>query len=731
MLRKVGRLLLLAWWLTLFGSAQTQQPSKPLCLVVCRDRTAGCVWSCASTRQKKKSSSSQKKTASPEKDEIVVRARRIRSRIESEEATGFVQLLDRRDALQGARTLGEILRESAGVQIRSLGSWGALTQASIRGSTPGQVQVFLDGILLNHGSMGGVDLGDLPLGGLERIEVYRGFVPASLGGAMGGAIHLVTREGGRSLRWGVGATSGSFASAKVQAHYQQGVGAWRWGLFANYLRSGGAFSYYDDRGTPLHTGDDQSEALRQNNDAQLAQVIGRVGGRWGKIKLDLSHLFAWREQGVPGLGQFRSLEARYGSLRNAGQLRLQAQQIPWSQTRIEGQIQWLQQSEAFRDPLGEIGLGRRVIESTRESLGGTTLLEWWVTPQHRLQWPLWVRWEQAAAVDQMQGGRALAGGQRVHGWSAAAYQGQTAGEWVTWQAALRVEGAYTSPTVRTLGAEEVLRWYPTGRVGVQIWPWRPLRIKANAGRYLRLPDFSELFGDRGATMGNPALRPEQGWQWDIGLQWRTHSSHGILRRLEIEAVFFGSAAQDLIRWLQNAQRTLVAANIDEALTMGMEARFLLELFSWFRMEAAWTLLDARNLSRAAFEQGRQLPGRPRYDLFVQVTLQQTWGRFFYRYHFLGENWLDRANLHALGSRHLHSLGAVLHPTRLARMWGIDAPWDGLRVRLELSNLLDHRMAWVELQPPLPNRTQTPQALADIAGHPLPGRAFFLSVHWDF
>ncbi|MCK6509521.1 TonB-dependent receptor [Myxococcota bacterium] len=660
-----------------------------------------------------------------------MRGQRERARIESEEATGFVQILGRKEALQGARTLGEILRESAGVQIRSLGSWGALTQASIRGSTPGQVQVFLDGVLLNHGSMGGVDLGDLPLGGLERIEVYRGFVPASLGGAMGGAIHLVTREGGRLLRWGMGATLGSFASAKVQAHYQHGVGAWRWGLFANYLHSGGAFSYYDDRGTPLHTGDDQSEALRQNNDTHLAQVIGRMGGRWGKVNLDISHLLAWREQGIPGLGQFRSLEARYGSLRNAGQLRVQAQQIPWSQTRMEGQIQWLQQSEVFRDPLGEIGVGRRIIESGRDSLGGTALLEWWITPHHRVQWPLWMRWEQATAVDQMAGGRALAGGQRVHGWSALAYQGQMAGEWVTWQAAMRLEGAYTSPSVQTVGAEEVLRWYPTGRVGVQIWPWRPLRIKANVGRYLRLPDFSEMFGDRGATMGNPALRPEQGWQWDIGLQWRMHAPSAVLRRLEIEAVFFGSAAQDLIRWLQNSQRTLVAANIDQALTMGMEARLLLEISSWLRVEGAFTLLDARNLSIAAFEQGRQLPGRPRYDAFVQATLQRSWGRLFYRYHFLGENWLDRANLHALGSRHLHGLGAVLYPARLARKWGIDVPWEGLRVHLDISNLLDQRMTWVDLQPPLPNRTQTPQAIADIGGYPLPGRAFFLSVHWEF
>jgi len=196
-------------------------------------------------------------------------------------------------------------------------------------------------------------------------------------------------------------------------------------------------------------------------------------------------------------------------------------------------------------------------------------------------------------------------------------------------------------------------------------------------------------------------------------------------------VFFGSAAQDLIRWLQNSQRTLVAANIDQALTMGMEARLLLDISSWLRVEGAFTLLDARNLSSAAFEQGRQLPGRPRYDAFVQVTLQRSWGRLFYRYHFLGENWLDRANLHALGSRHLHGLGVVLDPARLARMWGIDVPWEGLRVHLDISNLLDQRMTWVDLQPPLPNRTQTPQSIADIGGYPLPGRAFFLSVHWDF
>ncbi|MCB9644703.1 MAG: TonB-dependent receptor [Myxococcales bacterium] len=761
-------MLLLAWWLTVVGSAQVQHTAKPslvrqqerACLRVVEqhhkeklprtwktlrwfcwlpkrsigpsssERWRHCTLRCASSFSSQASSRPVSRRTSPQ-DEVVVHARRMRDKIETEEPTGFVQLLGRKGALQSARTLGEVLRESAGVQIRSLGSWGALTQASIRGSTPGQVQVFLDGVPLNLGSVGGVDLGDLPLGGLERVEVYRGFVPATLGGAMGGAIHLVTREGGKALRWGLGATTGSFASAKFQANYQQGHGDWRWGAYANLLRSGGAFSYYDDRGTPLNVGDDLVSALRQNNDTQLAQGILRLGWRKKGLRLDASHLSAWREQGIPGLGQFRSNQARFETSRHVGQLRFQARQVPWKTTRLDVQLQWLQQHERFSDPLGEVGIGRRQIETDRQGLGGTTLLEWWISPLHRLQWPLWVRWEQSSSQDRLQSNTRPLQAQRTHGWSALVYQGQVPDEWVSWQASIRAEGVFSRTSQSATSFDEVLRWYPTGRLGLQVWPWRPLRIKANVGRYVRVPDFSELFGDRGATLGNPNLRPEQGWQWDVGAQWRIQRKDGILRRLEIEAVFFGSAAQDLIRWLQNSQRTLIAANIDQALTLGMEARLLLELAGWFRLEGAWTFLDARNLSAAAFEQGRQLPGRPRYDLFLQATLKRPWGRLFYRYHFLGENWLDRANLVVLGSRHLHSVGLVLYPIRLARLFGHSLPWEGMRIQLEVNNLFDTRMTWVPLQPPLPNLEQIPQSIADIGGYPLPGRAFYLSVHWDF
>ena len=33
-------------------------------------------------------------------------------------------------------------------------------------------------------------------------------------------------------------------------------------------------------------------------------------------------------------------------------------------------------------------------------------------------------------------------------------------------------------------------------------------------------------------------------------------------------------------------------------------------------------------------------------------------------------------------------------------------------------------------PPRPDLTQTPTALADVAGFPLPGRTFYLSLDWS-
>ncbi|MFT3750198.1 MAG: TonB-dependent receptor [Agriterribacter sp.] len=105
-----------------------------------------------------------------------------------------VTILSGKDLVNRAANLSEILTRQTGVQIRFSGGTGSDARISVRGLEGKRVQVFINGNPLNSpdGSFG---INDLPLVIIERIEVYKGAVPAWLGSdGLGSAINVVIRE---------------------------------------------------------------------------------------------------------------------------------------------------------------------------------------------------------------------------------------------------------------------------------------------------------------------------------------------------------------------------------------------------------------------------------------------------------------------------------------------------------------------------------------------------------
>ncbi|HEX4841781.1 MAG TPA: TonB-dependent receptor plug domain-containing protein, partial [bacterium] len=117
-----------------------------------------------------------------------------------------------REELQrmGFLTLADALQFASEVSVRSTGSgMGGSQQASIRGSTPQQVLVMIDGVPLNAVSDFGVNLSTVALADVERVEVLRGPYSAIYGSALGGVIHVIRRT---NLRTSAAARAGSFGT---------------------------------------------------------------------------------------------------------------------------------------------------------------------------------------------------------------------------------------------------------------------------------------------------------------------------------------------------------------------------------------------------------------------------------------------------------------------------------------------------------------------------------------
>jgi vitamin B12 transporter len=92
--------------------------------------------------------------------------------------------------------VADVLREVPGVQVTQSGSPGSVTDVSIRGATPSQTLVLIDGVEVNAGATGSFDLGNLTTGNLDRLEVLRGAGGSLYGSqAIGGVINVLSQEG--------------------------------------------------------------------------------------------------------------------------------------------------------------------------------------------------------------------------------------------------------------------------------------------------------------------------------------------------------------------------------------------------------------------------------------------------------------------------------------------------------------------------------------------------------
>jgi len=170
--------------------------------------------------------------------------------------------------------LASALRSVPGLTLQQNGGPGTVTSLFTRGGESDFTLVMVDGIRANAFG-GGLDLSQVPLQDVERIEVVRGPQSALYGSdAIGGVINVITRTGGspsaqahvetgsRDMLRASGATTGE----------KNGV---RWQLGANYFEDAG------------FTGTAGNGETVSNDDAQEQQASASIGWRHATAGSDL------------------------------------------------------------------------------------------------------------------------------------------------------------------------------------------------------------------------------------------------------------------------------------------------------------------------------------------------------------------------------------------------------------------------------------------------------------
>lgn len=114
----------------------------------------------------------------------------------------------------------ELLNRVSGVKLRQSGGVGSEIQYNINGLTGNSIRIFIDGVPMeNYGSSFSVS--SIPPSIIERIDVYKGVVPAHLADdALGGAINIVLKQSATQ------SISTSYTFGSLNSH--------KWDLNANF-----------------------------------------------------------------------------------------------------------------------------------------------------------------------------------------------------------------------------------------------------------------------------------------------------------------------------------------------------------------------------------------------------------------------------------------------------------------------------------------------------------------
>jgi outer membrane receptor protein involved in Fe transport len=551
------------------------------------------------------------------------------------EGTTLAELVDR---LPGAR----VLDDGGPLQARRL---------TVRGGTPAQAQVVVDGLPLAAPFSTGLDVGILGTEAIARATLVRGGAGALLGdGALSGALWIETRTPREQaplvllVRGGTLERLGLAVSAALPAV----------ALSAEVDRSGGRFPYVSRlAGLP------DVARVRENNDVSSAKASARSSLALAGGRLELLAGGAVREGGVPGFETQADLTAR--ERRSGAVLR-----AAWDRALGEA---W-DVDVVAQGTLLDVGYeGGERPERTTFGAGSGELGVSVVAGGHRVR---------------LSGGVGLEGSRSTEHGDPRRARGHLvlSDRWAPSEV-VRVVGALRAAVDGELGAVVL------PRVGATWALHERAALGLAVGRSYRAPALDELYHPTTSGFaGNPRLRPEDAWEGELSLRLRPHA----LLRVAL-AGFVRRVGAGIVYVNQNAF-TVRPENVGEASVAGgeLEAELGLDVgaLRWEASVAASATASRLDVSGVA------LPTAP--PLSLDLELRASWRR--------GPLALSAYTRGAAVSGTSANLAGTVPVDAYAR-WDAGAAvalQDCCTLGVAVDNLLDDRTLESVFKVPLPGRT---------------------------
>lgn len=636
-------------------------------------------------------------------DPIVVSGKRITKEPSSSETITIDE------ASKELYSLTDILSDRVGVQIKRYGGTGSYSTVSIRGSSPMQVSVFIDGIPLSDSVFGEVNLETIPIDCIEKIEIFRGSAPVRFGtNNIGGVINLITKKTHEEPEAKLAQGFGSLNTFKTSAYYTSGLGKGSF-LVSGYRHSSdGDFSYRYNNGTNINTSDDYT-VKRKNND--YTSYGSTIKGDYvsGNTQFYMLNDFQFKNQGVPDNYNIAE-HTSFKQIRNMSVLGLSASSLFELPVTFSAEGFFTARNTAYKNPQNESGSSTKSTDGKYKLYGEKILIDISI-PVIFQKFTLTCTPQKETFENSLK---------EFSGESDHANQTRTAVQWgledefslctgkfillMNISGTNRNDDFYNANELSTsagsIDKKENNHGYSLGTVIHPINDF--IYLKGNISKRYRIPTFGELFGDKGFIDPNPALESETSFNKDLGFGIEPISIGTLINNFSFEYFYFISETDKSIILVQNTQRSLKAFNLSGAEIKGHEISLSLGFLSHAEIRWNGTMQKAIDTSEILYYNGNYLPNRPRYESSFSAKVFCAWAAVTYEHNYTGSNYRDRINSEPsyISKRIYHNIILQTFPAK------------GLTCSFEIKNI-------------------TANQTRDINGYPLPGRTYLGSISYIF
>ncbi|MHC1692584.1 MAG: TonB-dependent receptor plug domain-containing protein [Sphaerochaetaceae bacterium] len=531
------------------------------------------------------------------------------SLVESEEdCASFVTVITSEDIVQShAETTAALVEHALGASFNSTGAVGSLQTVKIRGSNSTQVDIFLDGILMNSAHQGTFDLNSIPISMIDHIEIIRSGT-GSLGktNAVGGMVNIVTKKAVIQAKpFTVSVETGSFVpesyldgddsqqvnwigladAQKLDVRYSNAFGD-----VSLAVGSGGIFA--QNNYTYLST----DETIRLRDNAGLWGIHGDV-----KVSYDLHEAGSAT---LTNLTNYQHLETP-GSLSYLSATDFQNEFISTSNVgyQVDGLLDGLLDISSYGaytfNQTEYQSYSLSIHDKQRADMGSD--LVWRLSENVKVDTSLSLAWDGIESTE-------------VGNHNRYTTSGSIASSIYLYNGILSVH-----PMVRVDHSND-FGLAPSVSLGIVSALSDSLSLQANVGYAHQAPTFSDLYWpDSYGMVGNPDLVPEKALSADIGTSW---SGSGI----SYTGTVFVRNTEDLILWIfENSYYSPV--NMGQAFFLGTEQSVELALAGGFTLHANYIFNYSWDLSNSqTFANNVRVPYVRMHTVNAGIDFQSgTWG----------------------------------------------------------------------------------------------------------